>query len=182
MAMRARQTLAAPGGFVWSMRARRGLFTVSGSDSGRWTRFWIGGLIPVARIGGGEHSLSAFGRCVAEAAFWTPAALLPGPGVVWEAAGPDRARVTLARDGLRQAVELVVDPDGALREVVFQRRSNANPERQWRDQPFGGRLSDWREVQGFRVPFRVEAGNLYGTAEYFPFYIIEIGGFRYPPR
>ncbi|MCW8901834.1 MAG: hypothetical protein OQK95_14310, partial [Gammaproteobacteria bacterium] len=58
---------------------------MSGSDSSRWTRFRIFGLFPVARMGGEEaHTRSAYGRYVAEAVFWTPAALLPGPGVAWE--------------------------------------------------------------------------------------------------
>jgi hypothetical protein len=50
------------------------------------------------------------------------------------------------------------------------------------EQPFGGVLSDWRAVQGFRVPFRVEAGNMFGTPDYFPVFIAEIGDFRFPPR
>lgn len=67
MEMTAEQTLAAPHGFVWSMRAARGAMRVSGSDSGRWTRFWAMGLVPVARIGGDrDHARSAFGRYVAE--------------------------------------------------------------------------------------------------------------------
>jgi hypothetical protein len=46
--MTATQTLAMPAGFVWKMRARRGLLGLSGSDSERWTRFWLMGLLPVA--------------------------------------------------------------------------------------------------------------------------------------
>ena len=49
--MEARQILATPEGFVWNMRTRGGM-PLSGSDSGRWTRFRIFGLIPVARVGG----------------------------------------------------------------------------------------------------------------------------------
>lgn len=30
-------------------------------------------------------------------------------------------------------------------------------------------LSDFRDVQGFRVPFKVVAGNMFGTDKYFPF-------------
>ncbi|MCA1795075.1 MAG: hypothetical protein LC660_14615 [Desulfobacteraceae bacterium] len=75
--MTATQILAMPAGFIWKMRARRGLMTISGSDSECWTRFWLMGLLPVARMGGNpDHIRSAFGRYVAEAVFWTPAATL----------------------------------------------------------------------------------------------------------
>ena len=63
MDMVATQTLAAPHGFVWKMAASSGVLRVSGSDSGKWTRFWLMGLAPVARFGGTpDHSRSAFGR------------------------------------------------------------------------------------------------------------------------
>jgi len=52
MTMAAYQVLAAPDGFVWGMRAQSGHLRLSGSDSGAWTRFWMGGLLPVARVGG----------------------------------------------------------------------------------------------------------------------------------
>lgn len=38
--MTATQTLAAPTGFVWKMRASRGVISLSASDSESWTRFW----------------------------------------------------------------------------------------------------------------------------------------------
>lgn len=81
--MKAQQVLAAPSGFVFKLRLP-GVVPISGSDSGRWTRFRILGLLPVARMGGDiDHARAAYGRYVAEALFWTPAALLPGPGIVW---------------------------------------------------------------------------------------------------
>lgn len=179
-AMAARQILAAPDGFVWAMRARGGL-PVAGSDSARWTRFRILGLIPVARMGGTpDHARSAFGRYVAEAVFWTPAALLPGPGITWEQAGPDTARVTVTHGALSQAVDVAVDAEGRPLRVTFQRWSNANPDKRYRLQPFGGTLSDYREVSGFRLPFHIEAGNMFETPEYFPFFIAEITAIRFP--
>jgi hypothetical protein len=184
MAMVARQTLAAPEGFVWAMSARRGTMLLSGSDAAGWTRFRVMGLIPVARLGGtADHARAAFGRHVAEAVFWTPAALLPGPGIVWVGTDdPDRARVLVSHRGMTQAVDLRVADDGTLIEVVFPRWTNANPEGVWREQPFGGVLSDWRAVQGFRMPFRVEAGNMFGTPDCLPVFIAEIGDLRFPPR
>jgi hypothetical protein len=60
------------------------------------------------------------------------------------------------------------------------RWSNANPEKQYRLQPFGGVLSDFREVQGYRLPFRVEAGNMFGTDDYFVFFKAEVTDIRFP--
>jgi hypothetical protein len=178
--MEARQILAAPEGFVWAMRTRGGM-PVSGSDTGSWTRFRIFGLVPVARQGGDpDHTRSAFGRYVAEAAFWTPAALLPGPGVTWEPVNENTARVTVRRGALEQAVDVTVDAEGRPVTVTFQRWSNANPEGVHRLQPFGGILSDFREVEGYRLPFRVEAGNMFGTEEYFPFFLADIQEIRFP--
>lgn len=63
MDMTAAQVLAAPQGFVWAMSGGSGLMRVSGSDTGRWTRFWLAGLAPVARVGLSEDfARSAFGR------------------------------------------------------------------------------------------------------------------------
>lgn len=179
-AIEARQILAVPGGFVWQMRTRTGL-PISGSDSGGWTRFRIFGGVPVARRGGdADHARAAFGRGVAEAVFWTPAAVLPGPGVGWAAVDDATARVTITQGRLAQAVDVTVDGDGRPTQVVFWRWSDANPKKTYQWQPFGGFLSDFRQVQGFRIPFHVEAGNMFGTQDYFPFYITDLTGIRYP--
>ncbi len=181
MDMTASQVLAAPVGFVWRMSGGSGLMRMAGSDSGRWTRFWLAGLAPVARFGGNlDHTRSAFGRYVAEAAFWTPAALLPGPNVTWEAVDENTARFTMIHDGVSQSVDVTVDAAGRPIVVQFQRWSNANPEGVHRLQPFGGFLSDFREVQGFRVPMHVEAGNFFGTDAYFPFFIADVSEVRFP--
>jgi hypothetical protein len=173
--MTARQTLAMPAGFVWKMRAKRGLVRLSGSDSERWTRFWLMGLLPVARMGGDpDHRHSAFGRYVAEAVFWTPAAVLPGPGVQWTLVDANCARLTVRHDGLEQSVDLTVAPDGQPVEVRFERWSNANPAKVHRRQPFGGTLSAFRAFHGFRLPTHVEAGNFFGTDQYFPFFVANV--------
>ena len=178
--MTARQILAAPEGFVWAMRTRAGM-PVSGSDSWRWTRFRILGVIPVARLGGDpDHTRSAFGRYVGEAAIWSPAALLPGPGVTWEAVDQNTARVTVTHGDLEQSVDVTVDAEGRPVEVAFQRWSDANPDKVHRLQPFGAVMSDFREVGGYRLPFRIEAGNLFGTEDYFPFFIAEVTEIRFP--
>lgn len=170
-AMQARQILAAPHGLVWRLRAG----AIGGSDAAlpeiSWTRFWLFGLLPVVRVGGTpDHRRSAFGRVVAEAAFWSPAALLPGPDVSWAAAGRDTARATVSAHGLSQSVDISVAADGRPETVLISRWSNANSDRRFRLQPFGGTLADFRQVGGFRLPFSVDGGNHFGTSDYFPFY------------
>lgn len=182
--MEARQILAAPHGFLWRMRLAGGLpmsGSDAGSESGSWTRFRIFGLFPIARMGNdADHLRSAYGRCIAECAFWTPAALLPAPHVTWQALDRDTARVTVVAGALSQSVDLTLNAEGQPSTVVFMRWSSANPEKQYRLQPFGGALSDFREVRGYRLPFRVEAGNMFGTGEYFPFYKAEVSDIRFP--
>lgn len=178
--MEARQILAPPHGFVWAMRTRGGM-PVSGSDSGRWTRFRILGLVPVARLGGDpDHTRSAFGRYIGEAVIWAPAALLPGPGIVWEDVDDNTACVTVKYGTLVQAVDVTVNEHGRPVEVSFQRWSNANPDKAHRLQPFGALMSDFRDVGGYRLPFRVEAGNLFGTDDYFPFFLADVTAIRFP--
>lgn len=177
--MQAQQILAAPHGFVWRLNLP-GIIPVSGSDAARWTRFRILGFIPVARMGGdSDHSRSAYGRYVAEAVFWTPAAILPRAGVSWEGIDEHSARVTITHGALSQAVDVTVNADGQPVEVSFMRWSNANPEKSFQLQPFGGTLSDFRVVQGFKLPFRVEAGNMFGTKAYFPSFRAEVNEIRF---
>lgn len=182
--MRARQILAAPHGFVFRMQLP-GALPVSGSDGASvaksWTRFRLLGVVPVARLGGNtDHLRAAFGRYVAESAFWTPAALLPGPGLAWQAVDADTARFTVSAGTLTQSVDIRVDGVGRPLSVSFMRWTDANPHKQFRLQPFGGTLADFREVQGYRLPFRVDAGNMFGTDECFVFYKAEVTAIRYP--
>jgi hypothetical protein len=178
--MEAHQILTAPEGFVWAMRTRGGM-PLSGSDSSRWTRFRILGLIPVARFGGdADHSRSAFGRYVAEAVIWAPAALLPRPDVTWTSVDDDTARVAIHHGDLSQAVDVTVDGAGRPVVVAFQRWTNANRDKEYRLQRFGAITSDFREVGGYRLPFHVEAGNMFGTDDYFPFFLAEVTKIWFP--
>lgn len=182
-AMRADQILAPPHGLLWRLRAG----AIGGSDAvlpeTSWTRFRLFGLVPVVRAGQDQdHRRSAFGRVVAEAAFWAPGALLPGDHVRWDATGPDSARATVSFAGLIQSVQISVAADGRPVRVIIDRWSNANPERVWRLQPFGGTLGDFRPVAGYRLPFRVEGGNHFGTDAYFPFYRARITRITFPGR
>lgn len=182
--MRSEQILAPPYGLVWRLDANSGVMRISGSDGydgeKSWVRFWLMKTVPVVRAGGtDDHARSAFGRVVAEAVFWAPATLLPQNGVGWEAVGEDIARATVTQDGLTQTVDITVAEDGQPTMVVIPRWSDANPDKTYRLQPFGGYLSDFQDFEGYRLPTRVEGGNFIGTEDYFPFYKARVDDIRF---
>lgn len=174
--MTARQILAPPDEFVWLPHMRSGLMRISGSDAlvagAGWTRFWINGLVPVVNLGASpDLNRSAATRSAIEA-IWAPASLLPGNGVRWAQTGPDTARLTFAT-GI-EPVDMTLGPNGRVLEVVTQRWSDANPQRTFRLQPFGGTTAGEKTIEGFTIPGRVSVGNLFGTEDYLPFFQVEI--------
>lgn len=178
--MQASQILAPPHGLVWKVNAG----PLSGSDGampdGSWTRFWLFNLLPIVRADGPDHHRSAFGRVVSEAAFWAPASLLPGEHVRWEPVDDDTARAIVRFGGFTQAVDITVDASGSPTEVIIQRWSNENPDKVFREQPFGGYPSEYRLFDGYRLPTRIEGGNHFGTPDYFPFFIADVTGISAP--
>ena len=179
LAKEADQILVPPHGFVWSVEARSGWFTVAGSDIQHgdvsWSRFWSVGLLPVARAGRTQdHWRASFGRLMAEAAIWLPASLLPAEGIEWSQPGDDVARVSISHGSVVQAVEIYLRDDGAPLRVEIDRWSDANPDREFRLQRFDGYLDDFRTVDGITVPMQVVGGNFIGTPDYAPFYRAEV--------
>jgi hypothetical protein len=158
---------------------------ISGSDAATprlsWTRFWLLQLIPVVRVSGNpDHLRSAFGRVVAEGAFWVPSSLLPSRNVRWESVDSNTARATVTCREHSQSIDLTIEADGRPGKVVIQRWSNQNADKVFREQPFGGYLSDFREECGYRLPMYVEGGNLIDSKEYFPFYKARVTKIRLP--
>jgi hypothetical protein len=173
--MSARQVLRPPAEFVWIPRLRSGLMRITGSDAyaagEAWTRFWLMGLAPVANVNSSPDMVrSAQFRGAVEGALWLPTTLLPENGARWEQAGPNEARVTLTRISPAVVLHLTLSENGAVREVVGQRWSNANPEQRFRLQPFGGTMGAEKTFQGLTIPTLISAGNHYGTEDYLPFF------------
>lgn len=176
--MTARQILRPPADFVWIPRMTSGPMRISGSDAlvdgHAWSRFWLFGLVPVANVQGtSDVARSASFRSAMES-IWVPPSLLPGNQVVWEQVAADVARVRLQRFDPEIVLELVLAPDGSVKEIVGQRWSNANRERTFRLQPFGGRVLAERSFGGYTIPSSLEVGNHYGTGDYFPFFRAEV--------
>ena len=188
MPMTARQILAPPArGFVWQADIGAGLMRFGGSDgyhragethdSGAeesWTKFWLHGLIPLARISGTEdHARAAATRVMMEA-IWAPATLLPKFGAEWVQTGPDSAEVRFADAPGLEPMRITFDAEGTPLEVVSMRWTDANPDKVYRLQPFGGRLLEMGQYGGFLIPTRVEMGNMFGTPDYAPFFLATI--------
>ena len=183
MPMTARQILAPPAqGFVWQADIGAGLMRFGGSDGYRradggeesWTKFWLHGLIPLARIGGTrDHARAAATRVMMEA-IWAPATLLPQSGAEWTQTGPDSAEVRFADTPGLEPMRITFDAEGTPLEVVALRWTDANPDKVYRLQPFGGRLLETGRHGGFLIPTRVEMGNMFGTPDYAPFFLATI--------
>jgi hypothetical protein len=182
--MQADQILAPDHGFVWRASMRSGALRFAGSDgyesgSGSWTRFWLAGLVPLARIGGSEdHRRAAAARMMMET-IWAPATLLPQYGAVWRQLAPDQAEISFPSVVGIQPVIFTLDEHGHIREATTMRWTDANPEKVYRHQPFGGRMLDHETIQGFTIPSEVEIGNMFGTAQYVPFFHARLSDGRF---
>jgi hypothetical protein len=183
MPMTARQILSPPAqGFVWQAEVGSGLMRFGGSDGYHragateesWTKFWLHGVIPLARIGGtDDHARAAATRVMMEA-IWTPASLLPQFGAHWVQTGPDSAEIRFADASRLDPMRIIFDTEGMPLDVVALRWTDANPDKTYRLQPFGGRVLEMGRHAGFLIPTRVEMGNMFGTPEYAPFFLATI--------
>lgn len=181
--MQARQILAPPNEFVWIADMRAGPMIVSGADalhrSQASMRFWMFWSIPLVQVAATEGlDRSAAARPALEA-IWVPASLLPGNGAVWEELGPQSARVTFNTGNHATEMTMTIDDDGRLLDIVAMRWSDANPDKTFRLQPFGGTMEEEATFGGFTIPSRVHVGNHFGTDSYFPFFNAEITGAQY---
>ena len=93
-------------------------------------------------------------RYWAEAA-WFPTALLPGPQVEWEAIDDDTARLIVSDADRREEMTVVFDAEGRILTITSAGRQFKSGN-VVRDAPWGGTYSDYREVDGLRIPFEAE--------------------------
>lgn len=104
--------LAPPFGSVLRLYPEPNPFGMSGAltvdDRGRRGRFWLLGLLPLR-----APDASAAGMLV-EAVLWSPAALLSGSGIAWEAVDADTSAVSVKVGGEVQRAEIGVARDGRL--------------------------------------------------------------------
>lgn len=159
--IRGEQYLSAdPPGFVWwgRLRLAPGLWidardrTVAGEGNMlvRAASVWT-----IADARGAELDRAALVRLLGELA-WMPTVLADARYVRWAPVDARRARATLAVGGREVSATFVFGPDGMPERFEAER---------WRDlgdgrgalTPFVGTLADFREVDGLRLPHRLEA-------------------------
>jgi len=59
-------------------------------------------------------------------------------------------------------------------EVVTMRWSDANPDKTFRLQPFGGNMEAETSFLGFTIPSLIKVGNHFGTDDYLPLFQAQI--------
>lgn len=156
-------------GFVWEARVHLGPLPVAVTD------FYANGVgevqiaalgaVPLQTEAGPGVSRSSRGRLAGET-IWTPAALLPGPGVRWTALDDTHAVVTLTVDGETIPLTLAIAADGALRSITMQRYGDVDGP--WQPLPYGFAVEAERTFGGFTIPAVVVGGWHFGTDRFDP--------------
>jgi hypothetical protein len=163
-------------GLVWRAEVSAGVpvrvYDTLGPD-GAAMRAWALGVLPVARADGPDITRSGAGRLAAEM-IWLPSALLPGPGVAWEAVDADTARYRVTVAGHPLAVEVRVDADGRPVTVSMQRWGDPGADGVFREARFGAELSDPRTFGGYTIPTKIRVGWHFGSAHFAPFIEAEV--------
>jgi hypothetical protein len=119
----------------------------------------LAGLVSLATLEGeGEIAFGELMRFFAEAA-WYPTALLPSQGVRWEAVDDTSARATLVDGPHRLTLTFGFGADGLMAWVRADARGRTVGGRSV-PTPWEGRWSEYRELQGLRVPMSGEVAWL----------------------
>jgi hypothetical protein len=160
---------ADPPGFVWRARAAvaPGLAMDARDRSvggeGRML-VMLASTITVADASGPALDDSALQRLAAELA-WFPTALLDARYVTWEPLDDRSARARLRVGGREAEVVFHFGDDGFPARIAAQRYRDLGAGKAVRT-PWEGRCADFREVDGLRVPFRMDASWLIDGKEF----------------
>ena len=117
-------------------------------------------LMSVLRVAGEtgtpELNSGALHRYLAEAV-WYPAALLPSERLTWSAIDEFTALATLKEGAIEVALEFRFADDGEV-ESVFTPARWGTFDGEYRQKPWEGHFSNYRQVDGVLMPMRGEAG------------------------
>jgi hypothetical protein len=137
----------------------------------------IAGLVSLADLRGGDDlNQGELMRYVAEAA-WYPTALLPSKSVSWKGLDDRRARSTLGDGPITVALDFTFGADGLIESVRSEARGRTVAGKVV-PTPWEGRWSDYRTVDGMRVPMRGEVAWILPEGRK-PYWRGEITGLKY---
>lgn len=159
--------LITPGhGFVWKEGYRAGPIWRSGvlayannEGSVKWTYY---DLIP-DRVKSRHNANSARGmrgRFITKYV-WTPFALLPQRGAVWQVIDDEHAKVTVSVDGTETDLTLHIDQEGRLLESVSLRWGAKADDGSYAYFPYRVTITEEKTFQGYTIPYRVTAAWTY---------------------
>jgi hypothetical protein len=150
-----------PPGFVWDARIRMApLLNANVRDSyvgGEGVMHGsLGGMLSVVdQRGTVEMATSTLLRYLAEAP-WTPTALLPASGVLWEAIDRSSARASITDSGITVSMDVRFGTRGEIVEINALRHRDLAGEQVLT--PWRGVFGDYQRVEGMMVPGRGEVG------------------------
>ena len=157
---------------IWQSLEAPSTHQVFTDGSGR-VRFWLWGVIPLVKQEGPDVSRAALGRMVCETV-WATSSLLPQRGVKWEVSDDESARATMKIGEETITLNLLVEPDGRLREIRILRWGNQTEDGGFGYIPFGGQIQEERAFGGYTIPSKVGVGWWIGTDRYFEFFRAQI--------
>ena len=109
------------------------------------------GAFPIQHASGPTVDEGELLRYLAEAV-WFPTSLLPGGPAVWSPIDNDSATLTLTDHGLTVSCIMHFNEQGEIVRYQAQRYSDTTHRIPWT-----GQLSDYREINGVKIPFQATA-------------------------
>jgi uncharacterized protein DUF6544 len=158
-------------GFIWCEQLRFGpvprhgiLYYAKGDGRVMWS--YLNLLMDPSKMSGKgpDTAKSMLGRFLSKL-IWIPSALLPQPGVRWEAVDDEHARVVITFEGETVPLTLKIDPEGRLEELTFPRWGAKNADGSYSYFVYGVNVQEEMAVGGYTIPSRVSAMWCYGDAD-----------------
>lgn len=82
--------------------------------------------------------------------------------------------MTFGNGATQTAIVITIAESGQVIDIVADRWSDANPQKVFQLQPFGGTMEKEETFGGFTIPSVVHVGNHHGTDDYFPFFTARV--------
>jgi hypothetical protein len=172
MPFRARETLIAASGLVFSARARLGPLPVTTEDRYQaghaQSRIRLLGLLPIVSKRGPDADRAMRSRLVVESV-WLPSTFLPQAGASWTEKN-DQLHVIVPVHGEDVHATVRLGSAGEPREMRMDRWSDLTDNRSYTLIPFETRMETERSFGDYTIPARLRAAWWAGTEREFEFF------------